>query len=49
MRPRYIAPLNNQYFHTKIKIDKRDMVILKRKIEKIRLKNIKNEYKEHDR
>ena len=31
MRPRHKPPLNRRYFHTKPKIDKRDIYILKRK------------------
>lgn len=47
MRPRYRFPLNRRYFHTKPKIDKRDMTILKRKIEVIKQKKHKKEPKEH--
>ena len=43
MRPRYRIPNNKQYFHTTPKIDKRDMTILKRKIESINRKKDKNE------
>jgi hypothetical protein len=49
MRSRYRPPLNKQYFHTKPRIDKRDMVILKRKIEIIKKKNNKKELEEHIR
>ncbi len=43
MRPRYRIPNNKQYFHKVPKIDKRDMTILKRKIEIIARKNEKKE------
>jgi len=43
MRPRYRIPNNKQYFHKVQKIDKRDMTILKRKIEIITRKNEKKE------
>ena len=43
MRPRYRIPNNKKYFHTAPKIDKRDMTILKRKIESINRKKDKNE------
>jgi len=49
MRPRYRPPRNKRYFHTKPKIDNRDMAILKRKIEVIKQKNNKKENKEHNR
>jgi len=43
MRPRYRVPKNKRYFHTVPKIDKRDMTILKRKIEIITRKKEKKE------
>lgn len=43
MRPRYKLPLNKKYFHTKRKIDKKDMIFLKNKIEIIKQKKIKKE------
>ena len=46
MRPRYRPPRNRRYFHTKPKIDKRDMSILKRKIESIEQKKSKKDIKE---
>jgi hypothetical protein len=46
MRPRYRSPRNRRYFHTKPKIDKRDMSILKRKIESIEQKKDKKNIKE---
>ena len=46
MRPRYRSPRNRRYFHTKPKIDKRDMSILKRKIESIEQKKGKKDIKE---
>jgi hypothetical protein len=33
MRPRYRPPRKKRYFHTKPKIDKRDMTILKKKVD----------------
>jgi len=33
MRSGYKLPLNKKYFHTKRKIDKKDMIFLKNKIE----------------
>lgn len=33
MRPRTRPPLNRRYYHTKPKIDKKDIAVLKRKIE----------------
>lgn len=46
MRPRYKHPYNKRYFHTKPRIDNRDMAILKRKIEDIKHKNNKRELEE---
>ncbi len=47
MRPRYKTPNNKQYFHKVQKIDKRDMTILKRKIEIITRRNEKKEIEEN--
>ena len=47
MRPRYKPPLKRRYFHTKPKIDNRDMTILKRKIQVIKQKKNKKEPEEH--
>ena len=33
MRPRYKPPVNKKYFHTKRKIDNKDISVLKKKIE----------------
>lgn len=41
MRPRTRRPINRRYFHKKPKIDKRDMTILKKKIEDLNLKKHK--------
>ena len=49
MRPRTRTPRNRRYFHTKPKMDKRDMVILKRKIETIHQKKIKREPEEKNK
>ena len=46
MRPRYRPPRNRRYFHTRPKIDKRDMSILKRKIGSIEQKKDKKDIKE---
>jgi hypothetical protein len=46
MRPRYTTPLNKRYFHKKRKIDKKDMVFLKKKIDIIKQKKIMRELKE---
>ena len=43
MRPSYKHPLNKKYFHTKRKIDKKDMIFLKSKIEIMKQKKIKAE------
>ncbi len=40
MRPRYKIPLNKKYFHTKRKIDKKDMITIKSKIEIIKQNKI---------
>ena len=42
MRPRFKPPLNKKYFHTKRKIDNKDMLIIKKRLEKIKQKKIKN-------
>jgi hypothetical protein len=43
MRPRYQPPRNKQYFHTKQKIDKRDMTILKIRVDTLRNRQLKKE------
>jgi hypothetical protein len=40
MRPRFIPPKNKKYFHTKRKIDNKDMIKTKKRIERIKQKNI---------
>jgi len=35
MRPRTKTPLNKRYFHKKRKIDKKDIAVLKKKIEAV--------------
>ncbi len=47
MRSRYRPPIKRRYFHTKPRIDKRDMTVLKRKIEVIKQKKGKKEIEEH--
>jgi len=49
MRPRYKPPLKRKFFHTKRKIDKKDMVFLKKKIEVIKQKKIKEELEEKEK
>ena len=43
MRPRYKPPLKRRYFHSKPKIDKKDMVFVKNKIDTLHYKRIKQE------
>jgi len=38
MRSSYQPPRNKQYFHTKPKMDKRDMATLKKKVQRIQRK-----------
>ena len=47
MRPRYQPPNKRQYFHTKPKLDKRDLNYLKFRIQNIKQKklNEKNKFK----
>ena len=40
MRPRYEPPLKRKYFHKKRKINKKDMVTLKKRIDQINQKRI---------
>lgn len=47
MRPRFRVPNNKRYFHTKTITDKRDMAILKRKIEVLNRKKDKKEFEKH--
>jgi len=42
MRRKGKLPLKKKYFHTKRKIDKKDIVFLKRKVEIIKQKKLKN-------
>jgi hypothetical protein len=46
MRPHYRPPRDNQYFHTKPKIDKRAMAALKKKIQIIQRKRSMRKYEE---
>jgi hypothetical protein len=46
MRPHYQPPRDKQYFHTKPKIDKRDMVALKKKIQLLQRKKTMRRYEE---
>jgi hypothetical protein len=49
MRPRYKPPRHKRYFHTKPRIDNRDMAILKKKIFTIKQKNKKKTIKDQNR
>lgn len=40
MRPRFIPPKKKKYFHTTRKIDNKDIIKTKKRIEKIKQKNI---------
>lgn len=46
MRSAYQPPCNKKYFHTKPKIDKRDMAILKKKIQRVEWKKSLKHYEE---
>lgn len=46
MRPCYQPPRHKQYFHTKPKIDRRDMGRLKKKIHMLHQKNNVTKYEE---
>lgn len=43
MRPRYKPPLKRKYFHKKRKINKKDMVAIKKRIEQINQKKFLKE------
>jgi hypothetical protein len=43
MRPRYKPPLYRKFFHTKQKIDKKDITYLKRRIAFLNQKKVKRE------
>ena len=45
MRPRFKPPMNRRYFHTKRKIDDKDIVLIKKKVEKLKRKKINNLHK----
>jgi hypothetical protein len=49
MRPRYKPPLKKRYFHTKRKIDKKDMIVTKKKIESINQKRLKRELEDKEK
>ena len=42
MRPRFKPPINKRYFHTKRKIDNKDMALINKRLEKIKQKKFKN-------
>jgi hypothetical protein len=46
MRPHYQPPRDKRYFHTKPKIDKRDMAALKKKAQLLQRKKILRNYEE---
>ena len=48
MRPRYSPPIKRKYFHKKAKIEKKDMVYLKKNMEVIRQRKIKQGLVEKD-
>jgi hypothetical protein len=41
MRPRFRPPVNKRYFHSKKKIDNKDIIKTKKQLEKVKQKNIK--------
>lgn len=43
MRPRYKPPLYRKYFHSKRKIDKKDLSFLKKRIANLNQKKVKRE------
>jgi len=49
MRPRYKPPLFKKYFHTKQKIDKKDMSFLKKRIAFLNQKKTKRELERNDK
>ena len=49
MRPRAKPPLNRRYFHMQPKIDRRDMTILKKRIEIINQKRHKKQLEDKDK
>ena len=48
MRPGTKIPLNKKYFHTKSKLDKRDLTSLKRKVGSLNIKKYKKMLKNND-
>jgi hypothetical protein len=46
MRPRTKPPVNRRYFHTKRKIEKKDVAVLKKKIQVLHDKKIKKEFED---
>ena len=49
MRPGTKNPNNKQYFHTKIKMDKRDLLNLKKRLGKIATRNYQKTIKKKDK
>jgi hypothetical protein len=48
MRPRYKPPLKRKYYHKRRRVNKNDIVALKKRIDNISQKKIKNSKKEKD-
>ncbi len=46
MRPRFKPPINRRYFHTKRKIDDKDIALIKKRLKKLKQKKINNLHKE---
>ncbi len=49
MRPRYKPPLYRKYFHTKRKIDKKDMPFLRKRIAFLNQKKTKRELEKKEK
>lgn len=49
MRPRYRPPIKRKYFHKKAKIEKKNMVYLKKNIEGIKQRKTKHGLVEKDK
>lgn len=49
MRPRHKPPLNRKFFHSKRKLDKKDINVIKKKIQSINNKKTKRELEEKKR
>jgi len=49
MRPRYKPPVNRRYFHTKRKIDNKDLLVLKKKIDIMNQRKNKKQLEEKEK